>query len=186
MFVCLISPEPMNRFLNRFFFWKLRYICKFWIQNQFCAILGGWDIRETKRGSGRDKYTFILTWSGPHNTRVALRCPDWFLTGLRGPKGPQVAPTGLPRGVRATQGTVRISQGHSGDVRTTSGQYEYVLVYSRTPYCFPNISAPQNRTKLVLYSKFTYVSQFSEEKNGLEICSLVPEIFNKQTFERFF
>ena len=82
---------------------------------------------------------------------------------------PQVAPTGLPRGVRATQGTVRISQGHSGDVRTTSGQYEYVLVYSRTPYCFPNISAPQNRTKLVLYSIFTYGSQFSEEKNGVEI-----------------
>ena len=51
---------------------------------------------------------------------------------------------------------------------------------------FHDISAPQNRTKLVLYSKFTYVSQFSEEKNGLEICSFVPEIFNKQTFERFF
>ena len=32
---------------------------------------------------------------------------------------------------------------------------------------------------MVLYSKFTYGSQLSEEKNGLEICPLVPEIFNK-------
>ena len=32
---------------------------------------------------------------------------------------------------------------------------------------------------MVLYSEFTYGSQFSEEKNGLEIRLLVPEIFNK-------
>ena len=32
---------------------------------------------------------------------------------------------------------------------------------------------------MVLYPKFTYESQFSEEKNGLEIRLLVLEILNK-------
>ena len=32
---------------------------------------------------------------------------------------------------------------------------------------------------MVLYSKFTYGSQFSEEKNGQEIRFLVPEILSK-------
>ena len=32
---------------------------------------------------------------------------------------------------------------------------------------------------MVLYSEFTYRSQFSEEKNGLEIRFLVPEILSK-------
>ena len=59
-----------------FFLWKLRSIHKFWIQNQFWAILGGWDICKTKRRSGIDKYIFIMTWSGHHSTRAALRCPD--------------------------------------------------------------------------------------------------------------
>ena len=40
--------------------------------------------------------------------------------------------------------------------------------------------------KLVLYSKFRYGSQFSEEKNSLEICSLVLEILSKKTFLPFF
>ena len=62
-----------------------------------------------------------------------------------------------------------------------NGQNEYVVVYSGTLFCFVNI--PQNSTKLVLYLKlkFTYGSQFSKEKNGLEICLLVLEILNKQT-----
>ena len=32
---------------------------------------------------------------------------------------------------------------------------------------------------MVLYSEFTYGYQFSEETNGLKICFLIPEIFNK-------
>ena len=39
--------------------------------------------------------------------------------------------------------------------------------------------SPQYHTELVLCSKFSYGSQFSEEKNGLEISFLVPEILNK-------
>ena len=39
---------------------------------------------------------------------------------------------------------------------------------------------------MVLYSKFTYGSQLSEEKNGLEIRFLVPEILNKYKRSIFF
>ena len=39
---------------------------------------------------------------------------------------------------------------------------------------------------MILYSKFSYGSQFSEEKNGLEIRSLVPEIFKKYKRSIFF
>ena len=74
---------------------------------------------------------------------------------------------------RGSQEPVRSSQGHSGTVRTTSGQYEFVLVYSGTSFSFVNISAPYNSRKLVRYLKFTYGSQFSEENNGLEICLLI-------------
>ena len=96
------------------------------------------------------------------------------------------APEGLSGSDQASQEPVRASQGLSCAVRTTLGQYEYILVYAGNLFCFANISAPCNLTKLILYSKFTYGSQFSEEKNGVEIRSLVPEISNKQTFERFF
>ena len=39
---------------------------------------------------------------------------------------------------------------------------------------------------MVLYSKFTYGSQFSEEKNGLEIRFLGPEILSKYKRSIFF
>ena len=95
MFIISITNKQISK--PFFFFWKSRYICKFWIQNQFCAILGDWDICKTKPGSEIDQYIFIRTWNGPHSTRVALRWPDWLLTGPvipweahRGPKLPQL------------------------------------------------------------------------------------------------
>ena len=95
----------------------------------------------------------------------------------RGPPEIPVGATGGPEGFsgydRGSQEPVRSSQGHSGTVRTTSGQYEYVLVYSGTSFSFVNISALYNSTKLIWYLKFTYGSQFSEEKNDIEICLLV-------------
>ena len=143
-------------------------MCKFWIQNQFCAILGGWDICKTKPGSEIDKYIFILTWSGPHSLRVALRCPDWPLSGPDNPWEANFVKLGAPKGLsgydRASQEQALSPQGHSCAVRTSSGQYEYVLVYSGTSFSFVNISALYNSTKLVRYLKFTYGSQFSEEK----------------------
>ena len=38
---------------------------------------------------------------------------------------------------------------------------------------------------MVLYSEFTYGSQFSEEKNGQEIRFLVPEILSKYKRSNF-
>ena len=78
-------------------------MCKFWIQNHFCAILGDWDICKTKLGSEIDKFIFILTWSVPHSTRKALRCPSSTLTdliipweALRGPELPKLVSQGWP------------------------------------------------------------------------------------------
>ena len=45
------------------FFFLLKteiHICKFWIQNHFCAISRGWDIWKPKCGSEVEKYEFIL------------------------------------------------------------------------------------------------------------------------------
>ena len=60
-------------------------------------------------------------------------------------------------------------------------QYEHEWICSKTPFCFVNISAPFNRTEMVLYSKCPYGSQFSGEKNYLKIGYLVAEIFRKKT-----
>ena len=53
------------------------------------------------------------------------------------------------------------------------------LPFSKIQFCFVNISAPLNRTKMVLYSKFANWFQFSVNENGLQFCSLVPEILSK-------
>ena len=58
-------------------------------------------------------------------------------------------------------------------------QYKYELICFRTAFCFAHFSAPFNRTKMVLYSKCAYGSQFSGEKNDLKIRSLVAEILSK-------
>ena len=51
MVQCLFCKFLGNQALDFqivFFSWKLRSICKFWIQNHFCAILEGWEICKTK------------------------------------------------------------------------------------------------------------------------------------------
>ena len=88
---------------------------------------------------------------------------------------PKVAPSSY----QVVIGPVGASQGQSGSVKTTLSQYEYELVYFGTQDCFLNISPPENGTEMILYSEFTDESQFSEEKNCLEICFSVAEIFNK-------
>ena len=85
-----------------------------------------------------------LKWSSQHQSghEMTQLAPDWPDHTLRGPQGPQVAPTRLSGGVWVTRGPVVASQGHSGAVRTTSSQYEYVLVYFGTQFRFANISSP--------------------------------------------
>ena len=120
--ICLISWEPRNGFLNTDI-----HICKFWIQKHICALLEGVDICKTKCSSEIDKFLIKLIWSVPHSTKMALRYPNWLLTGLailweapRGPKLPKLVSHGL----------------------STSGHYEYRYVYFGTAFCFTNISAP--------------------------------------------
>ena len=112
--------------------------------------------------------------------------PGWPGHTLRGPQWPHVAPTGLSRGVWAIQRPVGASQGHSVSLRTTSGQYEYVLVSFQNPVLFCKYLSPLKSHKIgSVFKIYIWISVF-REKNGLEICSLVLEILNKQTFERFF
>ena len=59
------------------------------------------------------------------------------------------------------------------------------LPLSQAPFCFVNISAPLNRREMVLYSKFAYGSQFSEEKNDLTILHLVAKILGKNPVSFF-
>ena len=64
-------------------------------------------------------------------------------------------------------------------------QYKYELICFRTTFCFANFSAPFNRTKMVLYSKCVYGSQFSGEENDLKIRSLVAKILSKNLVSFF-
>ena len=70
------------------------------------------------------------------------QAPEWPGNPLRDQFGQLGAPEGLSGYDQASQEPVVVSQGFSGAVRTTSGQYEYVLVYFGTSFCFANISAP--------------------------------------------
>ena len=58
-------------------------------------------------------------------------------------------------------------------------QQDYAMMCLRTLFCFVNILVPLDRTERVLYSKFTYGSQFSGEKNDLKVGCLVAEKFAK-------
>ena len=135
MFVCLISLKPINRF-----------ICKFWIQNQLCAIFRGWDIYKTKRSSWKDKYIFILTWSCPHITRVVLRWPDGLLTGpiitsepLRGPKLPQLVSQGVSGPLSGQSGHLKATLRQWGPLQVSINMYlsisepGFVLKISQPP-----------------------------------------------------
>ena len=85
-----------------------------------------------------------LRWSSQHQSgfempRLAPELPGHPLRDQLGQLG---APEGLSGYDRGSQELVGSSQGHSNTVKTTSGQYRYVLVYSGTSFCFENISAP--------------------------------------------
>ena len=43
-------------------------------------------------------------------------------------------------------------------------QYESEFICFRAAFCFVNISAPESRTEMVLYSKFAYESKILGEK----------------------
>ena len=143
MFVCSISSKPINEFLNCFLL-KTEIHMKISNTEQTLYYFRGLRYLQNKT-KFRNWQVDIHTdrkWSSQHQScleRTQLP-PDWPGLTLRGPQGPQVAPTGLSGSVRATQEPVGASQGHFEAVRTTSGQYAYVLVYFGTLFCLENIS----------------------------------------------
>ena len=64
---------------------------KFWIQNHFCAILGGRDIYKTKCGSETDQFIFALSHSGLKTAKFSPSSKNWPKTG---PDSSQVTPSG--------------------------------------------------------------------------------------------
>ena len=85
-----------------------------------------------------------LKWSSKKQSGLEMPqlAAEWPRHPLRDQLGQHGATEGLSGYDQASQEPVGASQGHSIAVRTTSGQYEYVLIYSGTPFCFANISAP--------------------------------------------
>ena len=63
----------------------------------------------------------------------------------------------------------------------TLRQHKYEYICFRIAFFLVNMSALEYRKEMGLYSKLTYGSQFSEEKNELKIRYLVVEIFSKQS-----
>ena len=88
---CLISRQPSIGFLNSFFLLKLRSMSKYWKQNHFCVILGGWDIYKTKCGSETYQFIFKLSHSGLKTAKFAPSSTNWLKTS---PDSSQVAPSG--------------------------------------------------------------------------------------------
>ena len=146
MFVCWISPKPINRLLNCYFLLKTEI--HMWISNTkpILCYFRGLRYLQIKTGF-RNIHVHIntgLRWSSQHQSGFEMPrlAPEWPGHPLRDQLGQLGDPEGLSGYDQASQRPVGASTGHSGVVRTTSGQYEYELVYFRTPFCFANISAP--------------------------------------------
>ena len=158
---------------------------KFWIQNHFCAILGDWDICKTKLGSEIAKFIFILTWSVPHSTRMALRCPISTLTdlimsweALRGPELPKLVSQGWP-------GPDRGQLVHLGAnlslLRPLKIIPDMTLSISESYFVLQISQSPNIAQKWFYIQNLHMDLSFQKKKIGLEICLLVLEILNKQT-----
>ena len=76
------------------------------------------------------------------------------------------------------------SEGHSGAVRTTSGNDEYELIFCGAPFCFANIFVPFTEKWFCTQNLHMDIS-FQKKKNGLENCVLVPERLNKYNTNTF-
>ena len=108
-----------------------------------------------------------LKWSSQEQSGLEMPrlAPGWSGHTLRGPQWPHVAPTGLSRGVWAIQRPVGTSQGHSVSLRTTSGQYEYVLVSFRNPVLFCKYLSPLKSHKIgSVFKIYIWISVFREKK----------------------
>ena len=136
MFVCLISPKLRNRFLNSFFLLKTEIHVQILNTEPVLCFFRGLRYLQNKT-QFRNRQVHIhtyLKWSSQPQSGLEMsqRTPEWPGKSLRDQFGQ----------FWASRQSVGASQGHSGSVRTTTGQYEYKLVYFGTAFCFTNISAP--------------------------------------------
>ena len=161
-----------------FFFWKLRPIRKFWIQNYFCAILRGWDISKTKWGSEIDRFIFILNlkWPSQHQNCLEMSqlTADWPGHSLMGPKLPKLVSQGLHERVR----------GHSRHLEAKLALLKPLLVIPNMPLSIlePNVVLRISQSLNIAQKWFCIKNlhmdlSFQKKKNSLEIRFLVPEIF---------
>ena len=99
MFVCLISPEPMSRFLNRFFLLKTEIHMKILNTEPIFYDFRGLRYLQNKTAfwSKQVHIHFVLKWSSQHQSGLEMPwlAPYWPGHSLRGLQGPQAALTGL-------------------------------------------------------------------------------------------
>ena len=130
MFVCWISPKPINRLLNCYFLLKTEI--HVWISNTkpILCYFRGLRYLQIKTGLRNIQiHIHILTWGGPDSIRVALRCPDWPLSG-------QDTPWETSWG---NWGTLRASQGMTRAVKSQSGHLKATLVLWGPPQVSMNM-----------------------------------------------
>ena len=90
---------------------------------------------------------------------------EWPRRPLRDQLGQHGATEGLSGYDQASQEPVGASQGHSVPLRTTSGQYEYVLVSFRNPVLFCKYLSPLKSHKIgSVFKIYIWISVFREKK----------------------
>ena len=91
-----------------------------------------------------------LKWSSEKQSGLEMPqlAAEWPRHPLRDQLGQHGATEGLSGYDQASQEPVGASQGHSVPLRTTSGQYEYVLVSFRNPVLFCKYLSPLKSHKI--------------------------------------
>ena len=176
----LISREPSIGFLNRFFSWKLRSIHKFWIPNHICAILGGQDIHNTNYGSETDQLIFILSHIDLKTEKFVTSSTNWSKTVLIAPKWLLVRLVTQTDWINVITVFILIIFKMCGSSKSNNLSFDQNHLIKNLIF-FANISAPKNRTEMIVYSKFAYGSQFSGENNYFKIRYLVTKILKTST-----
>ena len=155
--VCLFNISKTNKQISKLlFFWKLRFICTFWIQNQLCAIFMDWEIYKTKRSSSRQVHIHTeLKLSTHHQSslemnRRALDRPNHNLRAPQGPKVPQLVSQGVSGSLSGQSGHLKATLRQWGPLQVSINMYlpisepGFVLQISQPPKIAQNWFCIQN------------------------------------------
>ena len=108
-----------------------------------------------------------LKWSSKKQSGLEMPqlAAEWPRHPLRDQLGQHGATEGLSGYDQASQEPVGASQGHSVPLRTTSGQYEYVLVSFQNPGLFCKYLSPLKSHKIgSVFKIYIWISVFREKK----------------------